>query len=67
MVETLDEEEEVDNDVNIIYLNQPIQKKQDMNWHSRGNCTKMIPEPCYSTMKTHKDPQVPKNTKLNSY
>ena len=31
MVETLDEEEEVDNDVNIIYLNQPIQKKQDMN------------------------------------
>ena len=45
MVETVDEDKEVDNAVNRIYTNKEIENTTRYEPKSRGNGTKIIPEP----------------------
>ena len=49
----MNDEEEVETVINMRYPNRKVNKKQDTNQHSGGNGTKMLSEPCYSTMDTH--------------
>ena len=50
MVETVDEEEEVETAIKRRYPNRQRHEKEDMNWHCRGNSTQIISKPYYLTV-----------------
>ena len=65
MVETVDEEEEVYTAANIRYTNRQRHKTTRYEPKFQGKRYKDDPEPCYSTMDKHYDPQGTNKTKLN--
>ena len=67
VVKNVDDYEEVDNVVNIRYLNQQRQKIIRYQPTLQGNGTKMIMGPCYSTVDKNLDPLGPKKMKFNRY